>query len=333
MRTYILVLLVAMLLFGGGATRADETDQFMSWDVELSDSTDVLNAYFNSEIRKIVDKRNRAIEPPCDCPSLALDTFDHLFKGRLTSRLMDFVVHADDIDVYPPRTVSRAQYQQMSVYRGVTFPYALPMGRTLRVGEIYFGEDKFGHFLGLGKRYYKHYLWYRTNGVPEEKAVKMAVEWGVLSENTVVGKVVDGIFSHADLEANYQGFQLARNMCEGESPMLRQSEHGWEIAREVDLRDYVNPYWDESYNPSHFWGRRRSLVVPILRDEYAAKAGGTAVIARFHRYEKYPPSLSVEIIRQYFLERGQTPQRDQVFAALGLNPGYPSTLLAGVPVP
>jgi hypothetical protein len=333
MRTLVAGLLVSTLLAGGGAARADETDQFLSWGIELNDSAEVLNAYFNREIHTIVDQRNRAIEPPCDCSSLALDTFDYLFKGRLTARLMDFIVHSDDIDVYPPRSISRARYQQMSVYRGLSFPYALPMGRTLRVGEIYFGDDKFGHFIGLGKRYYKHYLWYRSNGIPEDEAVRMAIEWGVLSENTVVGKVVDGIFSHGDLEANYQGFELARDMCEGDAPYFRRGEHGWEITRDMDLRDYVNPYWDESYNPSHYWGRRRSLVLPILRDEYAAKAEGTAVIARFHHYEKYPPSLSVEIIRQYFLDRGQTPQRDQVFAALGLRPGYPITLLASVPVP
>ena len=35
----------------------------------------------------------------------------------------------------------------MSVYRGATFPYILPLGRTLRVGDVYFGEEHINTWL------------------------------------------------------------------------------------------------------------------------------------------------------------------------------------------
>ncbi len=333
MRSLVRISVVAILAAGAGLACADETDQFMTWGVELRDSADIANAYLNDTIREVVELRNRVIEPPCDCPAMAYDAIDYLFNGRLTSRFMKFAERNEAIDVYPPRSVSKARYRQLSIYRGLSFPYLLPMGRTMRVGEVYFGEDKWGHFFGMGKRYYKHYLWYRENGIAEDKAIDMTITWGVLTENTVVGLAVDGIFSHADLEANYQGFELARHMCEGEAPYLARGKQGWELAREIDLRDYVTPYWDESYNPSHYWGQRRMLVMPVLRDDYAATAQRPEVMARFQVYETYAPSRSVEFVRHYFMDRGQTPQRDQAFAALRIQPGYPSALFAALPVP
>jgi len=333
MRSFVWTISILALLAGGTIAAADETDQFMSWNVQLRDSAEAVNDHLNEQIRMSIDLSNRSIESPCDCQTLAFDTIDYIFNGRLTARFMDYVVSDDDIDVYPPRSMSNARYQKLSIYRGITFPYILPMARTMRIGDVYFGEDKWGHFFGIGKRYYKRYLWNRKNGFSEQEAVDMAISWGVLSENTVVGMVVDGIFSHADLEANYQGFELARHMCEGDAPYLREGKDRWELAREIDLRDYVTPYWDESYNVSHYWGRRRMLVLPILTKEYAEEAHSAEVLARFRAYEKYSPSRSVEFVRHHFLDRDRSPQRDQTFAALGLRAGYPSALLAAMPVP
>jgi hypothetical protein len=167
----------------------------------------------------------------------------------------------------------------------------------------------------------------------EEEAIERVIMRGVVSENTFVGVGVDGIFSHADLEANYQGFEFARHFCEGDEPYLRQNDSGWYLARAVDLRDYVNPYFDESYNPNHFWGQRRNLVLSRIREMYAHRAEHPVVIERFERYQQYPPSRSVQIVRDFFLARGRSPQRDQVFAALVLPLDYPIAILASAPVP
>ncbi len=333
MRFGVQILVVATFVAGGFVAPADETDQFMTWGVNLRDSAEQTNTHINNLLREAIDYRNGALEPPCDCQSLAFDAIDYMFKGRLTSRIMPVLESDESIDAYPPRSISRTRYQRSSIYRGLSFPFILPMGRTVRIGDVYFGEDKWGHFFGMGKRYYRHYLWYRENGMSEDDAIDMTINWGVFTENTLVGMVVDGIFSHADLEANYQGFELARHMCEGEAPYIGHGVDGWELVREIDLRDYITPYWDESYNPSHYWGRRRILVMPILRDEYASKAQSPEVIARFRAYQNYPPSRSVEYIRHYFVEREQFPQRDQTFTALGLGPDYPSAILAAMPVP
>lgn len=328
-----IVALVGGSLLSSPSVHSDETDQFLSWDVELADSSETINHYVNTEIRDLIAHRNTGIEPPCDCESLTLEIFDYLFKGRLTARFKDFIRTNEDIDVHPPRSVSNLEYNQISIYRGVTFPFILPMAPTLRIGDVYLGDDKFGHFFGFGKRYYKKYLLYRRHDYTEDEAIDKVIRWGVMSENTIVGVGVDGIFSHADLEANYQGLEFARHFCEGDKPYIGTDDSGWTLAREIDLRDYVNPYFDESYNPPHFWGVRRNLVLPLIRDEYAHRTEDSLVIERFERYRKYPPSRSTRIIREFFQDRGRAPQRDQVFAALDLPPDYPIAALASAPVP
>ncbi len=313
---------------------ADETDQFLTWDVELADSADAINEYLNGELRGFIAYRDNAIEPPCDCDSLGLGFFDYIFKGRMTARFKEFIRTSEAVEVYPARTVSNVEYNRMSIYEGLSFPFILPMAPTLRVGEVYLGDDKFGHLLGFGKRYYRKYLRYLDEGLSEDEAIVRVIRWGVMSENTVVGAGIDGIFSHADLEANYQGMLLARHMCHGDSPYIGRGDDGrWFLARTIDIRDYVNPYFDESYNVPHFWGRRRELVLAIIREQYAHRTDHPLVIERFMGYASSAPSPSVQLVRDYFLERGVSPQRDQVFSALDLPPNYPITLLAGFPVP
>lgn len=325
-------ILIAVGWAAGAST--DETDQFLAWEVELDDAAPVLNGYLNDQIAAYIAKRNRAIEPPCDCQDLTLEIFEHIFKSRWTARFKKFVKETDQIDFYPPKSVSNYQYMQMSIYEGTMFPFILPMARTMRVGDVYFGTDKLGHMLGFGKRYYKRYLRLRRHGTDHDDAIEEVIRHGVFVENTIVGRWVDGIFSHADLEANYQGFRLAMAFCEGEQPYLAQEDNGeWRLTRRIDLRDYVTPYLDESYNPSHFGPRRRALVLPVLREEYAADARREPVVERFRTYQETPPSRSVEIIHEYFLEKGRVPQRDQVFRALGLPPDYPHPTLTRLPVP
>jgi hypothetical protein len=84
---------------------------------------------------------------------------------------------------------------------------------------------------------------------------------------------------------------------------------------------------------AHFWGRRRDLVLALIREQYAHRTDHPLVIERFERYQAFPQSPSVRLVTEYFLERGRSPQRDQVFRALDLPPDYPITLLAGFPVP
>ena len=116
-------------------------------------------------------------------------------------------------------------------------------------------------------------------------------------------------------------------------PVIAAAVGADRFAREIDIADYVNPYFDESYNVPHFWGRRRGLALAVIREQYAHRAEHPLVMERFRRYETAAPSRSVQLVRDFFIERNRAPQRDQVFTALDLPPDYPIALLASAPVP
>ena len=304
---------------------AVETDQFLVWDVELRDSSEALNRFFNDEILGILETRNNSIEQTCKCPDLAEDIFHHFFKKRRMSRLKKFLRNSDEVEMYPDRSLSNYRYRNMSIYRNMTFPYVIPMSRTVRVGDVYFGIDKFGHMFGFGSRYYRRYRRHMQYGATEQEAIKRIVRYGILTEKLLVGEYLDGVFSHADLEANFQGFMLSRDLCEGDDPYLVITGNKWNLTRPIDLRIYITPDFDESYNLSHWWADRKREVLPILREEYSEKLRSPQVQERFRRYRERQPSESKKLIAAYFEKKGKQPQMSQSLLAFDAPPG-------GVPI-
>jgi len=283
-----------------GGLHAAETDQFLVWDRDLVDSSPALNAYFNETIRGFLESANERSRPYKTSEELTKGLFKHLFAGLHASRVRNWVNTSPDVDRYPPGDISIWQYQRMGLYRDLSFPFVLPMGRTVRVGDVYFGSDKIGHLLGFGRRYLQRFLRHRNRGSTHEEAVEKVVSWGLTNELSFVGGVTDGIVSHADLEANYQGFRLALDCCRGPSPYLARRDGRWVLTRPVDLRDYITPDFDESYNPSHYMGQRWRNVAPLLDVRYRELRTNDRIQARFARYALVGHSVSRMLIEQHY---------------------------------
>ncbi|HNR29831.1 MAG TPA: hypothetical protein PKI11_02980 [Candidatus Hydrogenedentes bacterium] len=292
----------------GGA----ETDQYLSWSVTLADSAEALNHFVNTETETFLERVNRRTRPITSVTELTTEFYLYFFQGIHSSRIRGWVNRAPEVDRFPDSSVSVFAYQRMSIYRDLTaFPFILPMARTIRVGDVYFGTDKISHFFGFGRRYFQRYLRHRDDGMDEEEAMRRVVLWGVALERKIVGGLVDGIFSHGDLEANFQGFLMARACCEGETAHFRLADGQWRLARPFDLREYITPGFDESYNNSHYTGMRKDRVLEILREEYCPLRSEPEIEARFARYANYPPSFSRRVIADYFAEKDGNPQREQ----------------------
>ncbi len=323
-----LFIAIAIVLFQT-STRAVETDQFLVWDRELRDSAEPLNRFFNDEIRGILETRNQAIKQTCDCSKLAKSIMRHFFKKRRLSILKKFLRNSKDVELYPDRSISAYRYGNMSIYRDITFPYVMPLGRTLRVGDVYFGIDKLGHMFGFGSRYYQRYLRYLRRGATEQEAIERIVRYGIITEKVLVGEYLDGVFSYADLEANFQGFMLARDMCEGDDPFLALEDEKWRLTRPVDLRTYITPDFDESYNLSHWQADRKREVLAILREEYFEKRRSPRVQERFTLYRQRLPSESKKLVLKFFEDKGVQPQMDQSLMAFDAPPGSAAHVAAG----
>jgi hypothetical protein len=78
-----------------------------------------------------------------------------------------------------------------------------------------------------------------------------------MTERTIFGQLSDGIYSNADLVANYEGHVFYRSLFEddiiaGKPAILHWETDGWIIQRNFDWADHVNEYWDEALNVNHY---------------------------------------------------------------------------------
>jgi len=209
-------------------------------------------------------------------------------------------------------------------------PFNVPLARSLNFFGHSIGSDKLGHFTSFGRRYMERYLdileslKYDPNYTEEQKiylAKTDAVQWGFLSEGTVVGKIASGVFSYADLEANYQGLEFLLSFCDGKGPY----ELTWDATKErwdvdnlfaVSLEKFINPDWDEVFNNSVYAFYRWDNVQGVFVDRYCALRTHPLILERFTRYKKsYTPSFA----KLYQLKReGQVTYKGHVYGKMQL---------------
>jgi hypothetical protein len=316
----MLTCLLTLVLGFNSISHAAETDQYLSWNTILKDSAPPINDYINQEIETYLNGINNSDEQTLSEEEIVSGIYIRLFQGIYASKIRNWLHKSQEIDRFPSKTISYFDYQKQSIYRDPIAPYILPLSHTIRVGEVYCGTDKFSHFFGYGRRYYNWTKRYQAWGMTEEEATERAIRRGINTENGFVGKLVDGIFSHADLEADYQGYRLAKDLCDGDNPFITNSNGIWTLHRPIDIRAYVTPDFDESYNPSHYNKPRLKNVLPILQSEYRAQITSEIVQQRFSRYRQEDPSFSQHIIAKYFQEQGSNPQIKQYHQAFGIPP-------------
>ncbi len=299
--------LVAMTA-GPRSAPASETDQFLVWGVELADGSEQLNLFVNQEFERALERLGGGGQRPCHQVPGRL--YRRAFSSLFSSRLRRFIERSD-IEWYPRRDVSYWDYRAQSVFRRSVFSFFIPMARTVRIGDVYLGVDKLAHMFGIGRRYHVRYQRLRRNGRMPEEAQRETIVWGFNMELYFLGGYAEGIVSHADLEANFQGLRLARDMCEGEDPFLVRDGAGWRFARPIDLRDYVNPGFDESYNSNHYFDFQWRVVQPILVEEYCPRYASEEVQRRLARYREIDAgSLSRKVLADYYRQQGRkSPER------------------------
>ncbi len=317
------VLATALLL--PAPVRSMETDPFLPLDTELEDSADVVNAYASRIIRhrlSLYNDRN-LVAGKSECDKIARFILKG-FRALTLSRVARWAHTNPDVTLYPDDSVSRYNYYRQSIL-GVPYYYhfQVPLGRTLNIDGVYLGADKLGHFFSFGARYHRRFKRNVARGKSEEQAERDTILWGVGSERGIVGRWTTGIVSYADLEANYQGLRLARALCDPAAPthLDRDEDDNWRLSRPLDIRDYVNPDWDEAYNPNVYIERRWKNIRERMR-RHCPKLGDPRTVERWRRYDEiYRPSRNAEIVRE--LEReGKLPDRRRfTLAAVCADPG------------
>lgn len=248
------VALITALLLPGAEALGYETDQYSDRFAQLEDSAEVLDQRVNDAIEAIAadwrrgDRRGR----------FATKIYRKLGGRHWVDKLERFAIRSPEIERI--ESVKRD-----TIYGGVPIwatraVYVVGVGKTIQLNGTLVGTDKLGHFLSQGWKYNKRYL----SGKNEESVVRL----GVRNEKGIFGATTTGVFSNADLVANYEGYRFYRSLFEddviaGKPAIIRFEGDRAVVQRSFAWSDHVNEYWDEALNPNHF---SRNLAKHIARN-------------------------------------------------------------------
>ena len=269
------LLLLLTLAFSAHAL---ETDNYLTWDKTLPESADDVNALIRSEIEEVI-----ATKHDLSCRQITFRIANR-FKTTPQRKLFEnHLQHHIADKMYP----THPYYLRESIYRNTLRLYLSKSGLSpnLQVNGIYFGVDKLSHFGSTGRRYLKHYLKKLKKGYSSEEAEKSAIRFGLSNEARILGLWPSGTFSYGDMEANYQGFLFYKSLClDEENSYLKKEEGSWKLVKTPDIRNYVNPYWDETFNLSFRTRGMWNITSQVIRKEYCSLKESAPVQTRFQYY-------------------------------------------------
>lgn len=131
----------------------------------------------------------------------------------------------------------------------------LALGPILRIGDHVVGTDKIEHMFGMGFKYFDRFY-------HKKKDLEKVLKRGILYEKTILGGniVATGIFSYADLSANFNGMRFWNHiLLKHEDILGRKYNLGpyvvcqkdqWVAHKKIDFRPYIDKSMDESVNCS-----------------------------------------------------------------------------------
>jgi hypothetical protein len=332
--------LLVPLLLAPVAAPALESDQYYASARPIEDSSEVINAKINRQIRETLDHLNRRhARKPVSC-GRAAQRISRAFKMFIFQDIELWVLNTSQVARIPSTPEEELHYRRVGLFRKsgpVDFGASLPPVPTIEIDGIRLGTDKLSHFFAEGWRYHRRYVRARKSGRDETGAVQRAMRIGFFLEKTVLGLRTSGVFSFGDLEANYQGMRFYRGLCEGDDPALAMEGNRWVLARPVDIREYVSPEWDESYRNSIFSRSRWRKVRPVLLG-YCPLLVNPLTVERLEEYrtrdrETLTDSLVARMIAEgrlpdpapFSLEANCAGAAQSVGAVLSTAPGSPGT--------
>ena len=221
---------------------ATETDPYTHRDMELADSLEILDSKVNDALDRVAASWDRGENEWAFVNAV----FAKLGSIHWVDPLERWAMDAPEVDKLPT-TRRDAVFAKMPLLRAQLA--RLWLARTINVNGVYIGTDKIGHFISQGRKFYARF---RRHGT-EERAARLTAAW----EGLIWGRMMSGIYSNADLVANFEGYRFFRGlfhdgMVAGKGPMFR-----WQSGRPIRLRsftwaDHVNPLWDEMLNPAAY---------------------------------------------------------------------------------
>ena len=271
---------VAAWLFAVSAS-AFETDPYTHRDIVVADSRTVLDR----EVNAALDAISASWSSGEDEWRFVMAVYRRIGGWYMVDKLERWAMRASEVG-----RVEFARGESMID----DFPlHAARVARLFQVGPIinvngvYLGTDKIGHFLSQGRKFYRRY---RRSG-DEARAVRRSIT----TEVALFGKWTTGVYSNADLVANYEGYLFYRGlfhdgMVHGKPAMFRWRDGKPIRQRPFSWADHVNAFWDEALNPNVY---ARALLPHVedrllrLCDDFVKRPGTYRVVDTDQLVERY----------------------------------------------
>lgn len=260
--------------------RANETDQFtLPAGEEFADLGDFFSGNLYLTLTETCDAVNAKIKA-----AIASNDGDQLERlhsaeyiaGRVAGVYGIGIVEASSLEKtlksdearekWPGKVI--AYQPRSSIYSFAHLPidprnaFLVAKNSTVKVYGIYFGLDKIGHFHQIGYSYFKKAM--RDGGESQEDAARGAIRSyskGILSEGGLIGNIAAGVYSNADLAANYIGMKFYFNLTQRvrlhgqiQEPMLVREGEYWRLNDHVKrgapiFKPFVSEHFNEALNP------------------------------------------------------------------------------------
>ena len=245
---------------------AGEVDPYLAWKISLKDASTIINQYFNRKIAKTLNQ----LPNNCSCETASAEILKN-FGVVLNSPLEKWIKSNNQIEKFPNKNSENDKLLKESIYwknsnssveKSQMISLKMMLDEIININGVYIGVDKITHFTGSGFIYYKRYLSALKKGSPHKIAMEKAIDIGVMGEKNILGRYASGVFSFADLEANFQGLLFGIDLCNSAQPLIIIKNQRWVLSKSFNIKNYVNPYWNESYNPSYYYEGKNLTLFP-----------------------------------------------------------------------
>ena len=274
----IIAVFLATAIFTLDSSKAAEVDSVTPRRVHLEDSLQVINAIFNQRMMEGITKAN---DRRGNIEALTAKEFcdeDILYAEMRKAIFLSFTafwgLKGYSLDKQLRELLADRSYSLSlndSIYRDINYIEGFSLNISelsdvVRVSGHLVGLDKLGHFFAQGWQYFE---------LTQEEGgnIEQALQWGKEQEDGKYGYTTTGIFSFADLVANFNGLRFwNRVLGKNDDPLLgfvanlldspyvtcniqvvASLKHmkivkAWEYNKKFDLSVYIDGVWDEGNN-------------------------------------------------------------------------------------
>jgi hypothetical protein len=262
-----------------------ETNQYHLPPTPLADIGDQVSRHVEEVIEHAIENINAEIEKHAACLSASNKHLKNCGSDEAERKRLDYLLSNDAVAYENYKSLGSgtlvttkighwlnahnfgdetARYKTRyleSIYAIEPINY-ITLSPTVNFYGVFLGTDKLEHLFQQGFRYYRIYEEAIAKGNTRDAAAQKAVHWGQFTERTYFGLLVSGVFSNADLAANYVGMKFYQGLTEPltignaiRPAILVQQNARWEFNPFADIqRDLLQPlisqHLNEALNPS-----------------------------------------------------------------------------------